>query len=320
MNSDTLSNTPSTAAQAIQQDQRERARSLSVEADATGSLPGVSVSALQRRLADYVLNSPENAIQPSWALRDEIAGTPLFDAPVVGCARADDPLFPRIKADDVILGDTFRLPQDWLPGAKSVISIFYPFSEQVRKSNWDNLEVPSDEWLHGRIEGHEFIHATDRIVAGWLADEGLETCIPALEPSLAIVKREPEEAIGRPLFVSSWSERHVAFVAGLGTFSLSAHLITRVGKAGRFGSIITTGAIEPTARPYGDDPYAYCTRCGACTKRCPVQALSLEHGKDYQTCWVYMEETKVRFKPRYGCGKCQHLVPCETGIPNRRFA
>ena len=279
----------------------------------------MDVDALQVKLAEYVLSSPDNAIQASWALRDEIAGTPMFDAPIVGCASADDPMFTRVKAEDKILGDTFRLPGDWLPGARSVISIFYPFSEPVRKSNWDNLSVPSDEWLHGRIEGHEFIHATDRMVEGWLHDEGFKTCIPALEPSLVIHKREPEEAVGLPLFVSSWSERHVAFTAGLGTFGLSAHLITRVGKAGRFGSIITTADIQPTPRPYGDDPYAYCTRCGACTKRCPVNALSLEHGKDYQACWVYMEETKIRFKPRYGCGKCQHIVPCETGIPNKRF-
>lgn len=277
----------------------------------------MDVETLQARLAEYVLASPDNAIQPEYALRDEIAGTPLFDAPIVGCARADDPLFARIKAEDAILGDTFRLPDDWLPGAKSVVSIFYPFSEPVRKSNWDNLGVPSDEWLHGRIEGHEFIHATDRMVEGWLRDEGFDTCIPALEPTLVINKREPEDAVGRPMFASSWSERHVAFTAGLGTFGLSAHLITRVGKAGRIGSIITTADIPPTERPYGDDPYAYCTLCGACTKRCPVDALSVETGKDFQTCWAYLEETKIRFKPRYGCGKCQHLVPCETGIPAR---
>jgi len=278
----------------------------------------MNVEALQKRLADYVLSSPDNAIQPEYALRDEIVGTPLFDAPIVGCARSDDPLFERIQAEDAVLGDTFRLPGDWLPGARSVVSIFYPFSEPMRKSNWDNLGVPSDEWLHGRVEGHEFIHAADRVVEGWLREAGHGTCIPALEPSLVISKREPDDAVGRPMFTSSWSERHVAFVAGLGTFGLSAHLITRVGKSGRFGSIITTADIEPTPRPYGDDPFAYCTRCGACTKRCPVDALSLEHGKDYQACWVYLEETKIRFKPRYGCGKCQHLVPCETGIPAKR--
>lgn len=273
---------------------------------------------LEADLRDFVANSPDNALQPEYALRGEIVGTPLFDAPLVGFARADDPLFAQLKADDRILGEGFKLPSEWLPGAKSVISIFYPFSAQVRASNYDDLDVPSDEWLHGRIEGHDFIHATDRMVAGWLQDAGFETCIPALEPTMTVHKRDPEDAVGRPMFVSGWSERHVAYVAGLGTFGISAHLITRVGKAGRFGSIITTAELQPTERPY-DDPYAYCTRCGACTKRCPVDALSLEHGKDYQTCWVYMEETKIRFKPRYGCGKCQLLVPCETGIPNKAF-
>ena len=279
----------------------------------------MDLAKLESQLRDYVISSPDNAIQKEYALSEEIIGTRLFDAPIMGCARADAPLFARIKNEDAILGDTFRLPNDWLPNAKSVISIFYPFSEAVRKSNWDNLGVPSDEWLHGRIEGHEFIHATDRIVEKWLNDAGFSTCIPALEPTLVIRKREPEEAVGRPMFVSSWSERHVAFAAGLGTFGLSTHLITKVGKAGRYGSIITSASIEPTPRPYGEDPYAYCTHCGACTKRCPVNALSLETGKDFQTCWVYMEETKIRFKPRYGCGKCQHLVPCETGIPNKQF-
>ena len=162
----------------------------------------MNIETLQSKLAKYVLASPGNAIQADWALREEIVGTPMFDAPIVGCASADDPLFARIKAEDKILGETFRLPNDWLPSAKSIISIFYPFSEQMRKSNWDNLGVPSDEWLHGRIEGHEFIHATDRLVESWLRDEGFETCIPALEPSLIIHKREPEEAVGRPMFVS----------------------------------------------------------------------------------------------------------------------
>ncbi|MBR3181559.1 MAG: hypothetical protein IKF56_02820, partial [Eggerthellaceae bacterium] len=77
----------------------------------------MNVDALQVKLAEYVLSSPDNAIQASWALRDEIAGTPMFDAPIVGCASADDPMFTRVKAEDKILGDTFRLPGDWLPGA-----------------------------------------------------------------------------------------------------------------------------------------------------------------------------------------------------------
>ena len=275
----------------------------------------MNIDILADRLRDYVANSPENAVQASYALREDLVGVPLFDAPIVGVASADDPFFERIHNEDAILGDFFRMPTDWLPGAKSVISIFYPFTREVRESNYDDLSTASPEWLHSRIEGQQFMLETGRTVASWLEDEGYETCIPALSPDFAVCKREPEDAVGRPMFRSTWSERHVAFTAGLGTFDLTAHLITRVGKAGRFGSVITAAEFEPTPRPYGEDPYAYCTRCGACTRRCPVNAITLEHGKDFQTCWKFVEETKIRFAPRYGCGKCQLKMPCETGIP-----
>lgn len=274
---------------------------------------------VQNWFVAHVVANDDNIIKPEWALAPEIAGTALFDAPLVCVASADDPLFQRIHDEDKVLGPAFRLPGDWLKGARSVISIFYPFSAPVRQSNWGNLEVPSNEWLHGRIEGQEFIHATDRLFADILQGQGFETCIPTLEPTFTVNKRAPEDAVGHPMFTSSWSERHVAWVTGLGTFGLCAHLITARGKAGRLGSIITTAELEPTRRPYGEDPFAYCTMCGACTKRCPVDALSLETGKNYQACWEYMEETKARFKPRYGCGKCQLQVPCETGIPAPRY-
>jgi epoxyqueuosine reductase len=40
-------------------------------------------------------------------------------------------------------------------------------------------------------------------------------------------------------YASSWSERHAAYAAGLGTFGLCDGLITARGKAVRFGSIIS---------------------------------------------------------------------------------
>lgn len=274
---------------------------------------------IQEWFETHVMESPENSIKEEWALSPEMIGTRIFDAPLVCVASADDPLFKRIKSDENVLGDAFMLPEEWLPGAKSIISVFYPFSEAVRTSNYDNLEIPSGEWLHGRVEGHDFIHETDKSFATLLEKQGFRTCIPALQSSFVVNKREPEDARDVPMFTSNWSERHVAWIAGLGTFGLCTHLITEKGKAGRIGSIITTAELTSTVRPYGEDPFAYCTHCGECTKHCPVDALSLESGKDFQTCWAYMEETKVRFKPRYGCGKCQLQIPCEARIPNKRF-
>ena len=40
-----------------------------------------------------------------------------------------------------------------------------------------------------------------------------------------------------------------------------------------------------------------------------------ERGKDHAVCSEYLDRVKVRYSPRYGCGKCQTGVPCEHQIP-----
>jgi hypothetical protein len=52
-------------------------------------------------------------------------------------------------------------------------------------------------------------------------------------------------------FASKWSERHAAYVSGLGTFSLCDGLITPVGIAIRYGSVVSRIPIQPASRPYG---------------------------------------------------------------------
>ena len=114
---------------------------------------------------------------------------------------------------------------------------------------------------------------------------------------------------------SNWSERHAAFIAGLGTFSLNRSLVTALGSAGRLGSVIADIELEATPRGY-EQVDEYCTKCGICIQRCPPEAVS-EGGKDNAVCMRFLEEVLLRHKPRYGCGKCQPDVPCESGIPLR---
>ena len=59
----------------------------------------------------------------------------------------------------------------------------------------------------------------------------------------------------------------------------------------------------------------YCIRCGACARKCPAQAISLEHGKNNVLCNAHLEKMKEKYSPRYGCGKCQVGVPCESSAP-----
>jgi epoxyqueuosine reductase QueG len=84
--------------------------------------------------------------------------------------------------------------------------------------------------------------------------------------------------------------------------------------AGRFGSVLTDLELPPDTREYTAYD-AYCTRCGACVRRCPVKAVSPETGKDHALCAAFLDKTLAAHKPRYGCGKCQTRVPCENAVP-----
>ena len=116
---------------------------------------------------------------------------------------------------------------------------------------------------------------------------------------------------------SRWSERHAAYVCGLGTFGLSRGLITEKGMAGRLASLIVSEKWQASKRNYSrmDE---YCIRCGACAGRCPVHAISLEKGKNNILCNEHLERMKAKYMPRYGCGKCQVGVPCEFRAPGRK--
>jgi len=271
---------------------------------------------LQQKLTDLLHKNPENAIQAAYALDPEFVGIRYYDAPLLGCADADDPIFVQMQTDPKIVGPMMRLPAEWLPGAKRVLSFFLPYSRAIRTSNLPNPGVPSRQWLHARIEGQAYLMHVCHQLAGWLQDAGYQTVIPAEQPEFCTQKDPERLKRGEPVYASSWSERHAAYAAGLGTFSLSKHIITKKGVCGRFGSIITDAPLDITPRPY-TDPFEYCIFCGRCGLRCPIGAISALHGKDILACAAFLDSTAAAYAPRYGCGKCQQEVPCETGIPKK---
>lgn len=97
-------------------------------------------------------------------------------------------------------------------------------------------------------------------------------------------------------FTSRWSERHAAYISGLGTFGLHKGLITERGTCGRFVSVLTDLPLTPTARPY-TGLYDYCTHCGACVRRCPVGAISQETSKDHVACAYFVDWAMALYAP-----------------------
>jgi epoxyqueuosine reductase len=262
----------------------------------------------------FVAECPEN--------RQEDGQTPYFGTPLIAFAAADDPLFDRYR--EVVCPDHLSplafledLGADPQQGG-TVVCWSLPIVEPTRQSNRPESQWPSRPWARTRQFGEAFNVSLRRHVTAFLTNAGYRAVAPQLSP----LWREIADGGNAPL--STWSERHAAYAAGLGTFSLNDALITPHGIAHRLGTVITDLLLSPSHRPYANHT-ANCLHfpngeCGLCIERCPVGAIS-SAGHDKKRCRDYVygnvpQEVGERFGVKTaGCGLCQTGVPCEAGIP-----
>ncbi|MCK9230958.1 MAG: hypothetical protein RBS58_04940 [Syntrophales bacterium] len=275
--------------------------------------PRAGLSALIR---DFMLYSPENTLDNG---RDE----PAWEEPLVGFSRGDDPLYGSLKAD---IGDFFWTPGEIFrttfnrePGDLTVIAWILPQTKITKEDNRREKIYPAERWSRSRHFGEIAnrslaLHLVQRLKAA-----GIEAVAPEFSP---LWQWQTSERYG---YASNWSNRHAAYVSGLGTFSLTDGLITARGKAIRCGSIVAGIGIEPTPRTYKDHRgyclfYSHNGKCGTCIPRCPAGALS-EKGHDKSKCRNYLFDVIADYSQErygftgYGCGLCQTGVPCESRIP-----
>ena len=259
----------------------------------------------------------ENFITKEDALRPDLAGMQIFEQPIWGISNAFDPLYRDLKKPDIV-GPWHKLPGDFLKGSKRVISLFFPYTEQIKEKQRTTPVETTPEWLHGRIEGNAAMLAFTKKLCETIKAAGCQACVPITEPGYQVVMNgvgiSGYKEISESTFGCTWSERHVAFISGLGTFGLSRGLITEKGMAGRFCSIVTDMLLPVTERTYNTYD-EWCTKCGRCAERCPVHAISLQTGKDHIPCGKRIDKSKILYAPRYGCGQCQTAVPCESQRP-----
>jgi len=266
-------------------------------------------------LIDFVRDDPGNFVSVENALRPELAGMRIFESPLFGYADAADPLFAELKKPGII-GEFFIPPGEWLEGARTVVSLYFPFTQAVVQANRAGMEWPAEEWMHARVDGQAFQIKTGRRAVELLTQEGFAALMPMHDPRFLGRHPRIQDKSLQEFYTSNWSERHIAYACGLGTFGLSMGLITEKGCAGRCISLVTTALFEPKGRPYSrfDE---YCCYCGDCADNCPVDAISREKGKLHPPCMDFLELVLERRKPYYGCGKCHVKVPCESGIPEK---
>jgi len=187
----------------------------------------ISGAWIESLIHDFITTSPHNT------MRNENE-EPAWDGALVGFASGTDPIWQQFKE---YVGAFHWTPWEVFnqhcPGKSAgaeeltVVSWVLPQREVVRKANRRNKKYPSEKWARIRIYGEEFNVALRRHVAKSLTEAGHATIAPMLVPNWTIINSE------RFSYASSWSERHAAHAAGLGTFGLCDGLITAKGKAMR---------------------------------------------------------------------------------------
>ena len=252
-------------------------------------------------------------------------GEKAWGEPRVAFARGDDPLYEKLKAD---IGPFFWTPAEAFAlafpdasqpaGRLTVISYIRPHTEATRADQRRETEVPAERWARSRFFGEAFNCQLRLHLAAALTAEGFPAVAPERLPGFAYRQSE------RYGLASNWSERHTAWIAGHGTFGLSDGLITELGKAVRFGSVVAAIDLAPTPRPYAGHQdwclwYARGT-CGACIRRCPADAIT-EAGHDKEKCFDYIRNVTTPYATQHfgtgatPCGLCQVRIPCEAKKP-----
>ncbi|MFC1628480.1 hypothetical protein ACFL3H_05150 [Gemmatimonadota bacterium] len=295
-------------------------------------------------------------------LPDAYGGHRLFKAPIIGVAAGNDQLFQIFKE---VVGPAHLTPAEmWSksaaprcssrgttdngrprpePGTWSdladlseqlkVLSIVFPYTEPILE---DGCRSTRRTPLAGLAlhYAHRFHAEVNEQLVRYIIGQGYRVMVPQLSHHYSVLLR-----CGNPPFIATWSERHVAFAAGLGTFGLAEHLITEQGCNVRLASIISDIPLTITPRK-SDDPYGNCLHytqggCAQCVARCPGQALT-EHSHSKVLCEIARQKTTaglrrelspflepvarrfmylpVKDKP-IGCAICQYDVPCMARNP-----
>lgn len=260
---------------------------------------------------------------------ERLDGTPMFMEPLVGFVAGDDPIFKELKkvigpfhlTPLEVMGDIAKSRGIPVPSEDMIGVVCYvlPISPSTRKENACMRDGPSERWANVRLFGESFNRKLQGHMISFLQEKGYVA--GSAETQKGLYQLTIEERVG---YTSNWSQRHIAYAAGLGTFGLCDGLITEAGKAHRIGSFILNRRFRSPKRT--EDIHANCLffqgkACSACVKRCPANAIS-EKGHDKVKCseFVFAQQPKILTTygiDIYACGLCQTGVPCENGIPRK---
>jgi len=311
--------------------------------NAIGEMKGKGFPKQPRLNTEYRARFDDPVFNEAWfiqTIRDKLAnhqdnrmeypyyGERIFDEPLVGFVRGDDPILLDYKT---IIGAHHFTPQEIMKwqadrngvpapaaGDLSVVSFVMPITQKTKEDNAARNDWASERWAQTRLLGEIFSQTMVREIVTYLMSKGVLAVAPDVTPMFN-KKRYPH--VG---WASPWSHRHMAYAAGLGSFGMHDFLITEKGCAHRVGSFAVNLKLEPNRQRTGDI-HANCLQyqhvpCMKCKERCPAGAISEQNGHDKEAC-MQRVSSSLRYCNRnyhifiYGCGLCATGTPCQSAIP-----
>jgi epoxyqueuosine reductase QueG len=229
----------------------------------------------------------------------------MWESPIIEIISAENEKLGTLKE---IVSSEHLMPNDILPDAKSIISFFIPFQESIVKSNIGGT-MASEEWATAYIKTNELIKMINKNIEAMMKKNGYKTGkIPATHN------------FDEKKLISNWSHRHIAYMAGIGTFGINNMLITKKGCCGRLGSIILSYEFKKYKQI--NEAKEKCLNkangnCGICYKKCV--AIAFENNNfDRHICYKQcLENANYHEKTGYAdvCGKCLVALPCSMKEP-----
>ena len=225
----------------------------------------------------------------------------LWRKPIVRFADANTTGFLQLKET---VDPEHHVPRDFLPDANNVLSWFLPFLPELGADNLPGT-LSSPRWADAYLVTNE--------IAAWVNEQLVQFIREKLNADAAVPTDAGMISMDNPR--SRWSQRHVAYLAGHGTFGKNNMLISDAGAVGRYFSIVTTLEVNPD-QPQTEERCLWKQdgACGLCMKRCEAGALT-EAGFDRFKCLDQCLKNMERYPGADVCGKCTVELPCSYKIP-----
>ncbi|MHC1722795.1 MAG: epoxyqueuosine reductase [Aminipila sp.] len=239
--------------------------------------------------------------------------TSKWDEPIVGFADAKHPGITELQK---IVSDHHAMPEQIIKNATIIIAYFVPFTQELASTNKEPGYLASPEWAKTYEETNTMFGKLNQYLIARVKDLGFDADV---SPEASTFNQET--------LISNWSQRHLARLAGLGTFGINNMLITNKGCCGRYSTVVTNLDVTPDA-PIEEEYCLYKSKgiCGICVKHCPSGALTLDgydRGKCYEVCKrnaqlykdfgsSYLTENGLDANSVGSevCGKCLVNTPC----------